>query len=121
MKLPALSPGHLLEIGCAPLSFLHHMASQGLQLQGVKFSAIAARVASFLGIDVYNGLAETAPSLDHAPDLIVGLMVLEHLYDSVGRLQNLRECSKPTGKLAICAPNAGSIEFCIFNEKWHLL
>ena len=120
-KLPTMAPGRLLEIGCASGSFLHHMAGQGWQVQGIEFSEKAAKEASQLGYIVHAGPLETAPKPDEAFDLIVGWMVLEHLYDPVSSLKKLREWSKPTSWLVLSVPNAGSLEFHIFKDKWYAL
>jgi 2-polyprenyl-3-methyl-5-hydroxy-6-metoxy-1,4-benzoquinol methylase len=120
-NLPVMVPGRLLEIGCASGSFLHHMAGQGWQVQGIEFSEKAAKEASQLGYLVHTGPLETAPKPDEAFDLIVGWMVLEHLYDPVGSLKKLREWSKPTSWLALSVPNAGSLEFRLFKDKWYAL
>jgi hypothetical protein len=48
-------------------------------------------------------------------------MVLEHLQDPVGGLQKLREWAKPGAWLALSIPNAGSLEFRLFKDKWYAL
>ncbi len=119
--LPNMVAGRLLEIGCASGAFLHQMSGQGWQVQGIEFSEKAALAAAQLGYRVHAGPLETAPQPDEPFDLIVGWMVLEHLHDPVGGLQKLREWAKPGAWLALSVPNAGSLEFRIFKDKWYAL
>jgi 2-polyprenyl-3-methyl-5-hydroxy-6-metoxy-1,4-benzoquinol methylase len=120
-KVPQLIPGRMLELGCASGSYLHHMAGQGWEVQGVEFSQKAAQAAAQLGYHVHAGALETAPHPDAPFDLIVGWMVLEHLHDPVRCLQNLREWAKPSAYLVLSIPNSGSLEFRLFKEKWYAL
>ncbi len=119
--LPNIKPGRMLEIGCASGAFLHHMADQGWQVQGIEFSEKAAQAAMQLGYTVHAGPLETAPRPDAPVDLIVGWMVLEHLHDPIGSLQKLREWASPDAWLALSIPNAGSLEFNLFKDKWYAL
>lgn len=120
-RLPSLAPGRMLEVGCASGAFLHQMASQGWQVRGIEFSEKAAQAAAQLGYRVHAGPLETAPPPEEPFDLIVGWMVLEHLHDPVGGLQKLREWTKPGAWLALSVPNAGSLEFRLFKDKWYAL
>lgn len=119
--LPPLAPGRMLEIGCASGSFLHRMAGEGWQVQGIEFSEKAAKSAQNLGYTVHAGALETAPQPEESFDLIVGWMVLEHLHDPVGGLIRLGEWANPEAYLVLSIPNAGSLEFCLFKDKWYAL
>lgn len=119
--LPSLVPARLLEIGCASGAFLHHMAGQGWQVEGIEFSEKAAKSAAEHGYRVHAGALETAPPPNEPFDLIVGWMVLEHLHDPIGGLRKLCEWAKPGSWLVLSVPNAGSLEFRIFKEKWYAL
>lgn len=120
-RLPSLAPGRMLEVGCASGAFLHQMASQGWQVQGIEFSGKAAQAAAQLGYRVHAGQLETAPPPDEPFDLIVGWMVLEHLHDPIGGLQKLREWAKPGAWLVLSVPNSASLEFRLFKEKLYAL
>lgn len=120
-SLPPLSPGRLLEVGCASGAFLHRMAGQGWQVEGIEFSDKAALAATRLGYYVHAGPLETAPEPRQPFDLIVGWMVLEHLHDPIGGLQKLCEWAKPGACLVLSVPNAGSLEFRLFKEKLYAL
>ena len=120
-RLPPLAPGRMLEVGCASGAFLHRMASQGWQVQGIEFSEKAAQAAAQLGYRVHAGPLETAPPPDEPFDLIVGWMVLEHLHDPIGGLQKLREWAKPGAWLVLSVPNSASLEFRLFKNKLYAL
>lgn len=120
-RLPPMAPGRMLELGCASGSYLHRMAAHGWQVQGIEFSEKAAKAAGQLGYDVHAGPLETAPNPDEPFDLIVGWMVLEHLHNPVDCLKKLRQWAKPGAWLVLSVPNAGSLEFRIFKDKWYAL
>jgi 2-polyprenyl-3-methyl-5-hydroxy-6-metoxy-1,4-benzoquinol methylase len=120
-RLPPLAPGRMLEVGCASGAFLHRMASQGWQVQGIEFSEKAAQAAAQLGYRVHAGPLETAPPPDEPFDLIVGWMVLEHLHDPIGGLQKLREWAKPGAWLVLSVPNSASLESRLFKNKLYAL
>lgn len=119
--VPPLPPGRLLEVGCASGAFLHRMAGQEWQVEGIEFSEKAAQAAAALGYQVHAGPLETAPEPKMQYDLIVGWMVLEHLHDPISGLKKLREWSKPGAWLVLNIPNAGSLEFRLFRDRWYAL
>ncbi len=118
-KMPAIEPSRALEIGCASGAFLHQMACQGWQVEGVEFSEKAALVAKQLGYKVHVGSLEMAPVPEHPVDLIVGWMVLEHLHDPIGCLKKLYNCACPGAWLVLSVPNASPLLLRIFNDKWY--
>jgi 2-polyprenyl-3-methyl-5-hydroxy-6-metoxy-1,4-benzoquinol methylase len=119
--LPVTRAGSLLEIGCASGAFMHQMAGLGWRVEGVEFSEKAARNAANLGLKVQAGSLEEAQLAHNAFDLVVGWMVLEHLHDPVGSLRKLRQCAKQDSWLVLSVPNAGSLEFRMFLDKWYAL
>lgn len=119
--LPSLSPGRLLEVGCASGSFLHRMAVDGWQVEGIEFSEKAAQAASQLGYQVHAGSLENAPVPAQPFDLIVGWMVLEHLHDPIGCLKKLHEWANPAAWLVLSVPNVNTLEFQLFKDKWYAL
>lgn len=118
-RLPPLRTGRMLEIGCASGAFLHRMAGEGWEVEGIEFSEKAANSARSLGYRVHTGALETAPDPDKNYDLVVGWMVLEHLHDPVLALRKLRSWTRPGGWLVFSVPNAGSFEFSVFRSAWH--
>ena len=119
--IPLLTPGRMLEVGCASGSYLDHMARKGWQVQGIEFSEKVAQVARDIGHKVHSGPLETAPQPDEPFDLIVGWMVLEHLHDPVVVLRKFHKWAKPEAWLVLSIPNAASLEFNFFNDKGYAL
>jgi len=119
--LPDLQPGRLLEIGCASGSFLHHMATKGWDVHGIEFSSQAAMIPKKMGYNVHVGPLETAPDPKYYFELIVGWMVLEHLHDPISCLKKLRSWATSETWLVLSVPNAGSLEFKIFKNRWYAL
>jgi 2-polyprenyl-3-methyl-5-hydroxy-6-metoxy-1,4-benzoquinol methylase len=119
--IPKVRPGKLLEIGCASGAYLQKMEGLGWQVHGIEFSAHAAEAARKLGYPVYAGSLESA-ALDTTDfDLIAGWMVLEHLHDPVAGLKKLWQWPRPGGWLAFSVPNAASLEFKLFKQRWYAL
>lgn len=120
-RLPRLQPARVLEIGCASGAFLDKMFRKEWKVEGLEFSEIAAQSARSLGFPVYTGSVESAPDPEHLFSLVVGWMVLEHLHDPVLALQKLHHWVEPHGWLVLSVPNAGSVEFRIFRDRWYAL
>lgn len=120
-RIPRLPPGRLLEVGCASGRFMHSMAQEGWQVEGIEFSAEAAGNARTLGYPVHIGALETAPEPSVAYDIVVGWMVVEHLHDPVNSLAKLMRWTRPGGWLVLSVPNAGSYEFKMFRDMWYAL
>lgn len=114
-------PGSMLEVGCASGNFLHFMAQKGWRVEGIEFSDDAATTARKLGYRVDSGAVENIEKQEEYFDLVVGWMVIEHLHDPVSSLKKMAKWAKPSGKLAISVPNAGSAEFALFGSRWYAL
>lgn len=120
-RLPPLAPGRMIEIGCASGGFMHQMAQQGWDVSGIEFSAAAAGHARDLGYPVHTGPIESAPDPSVPVDLVVGWMVLEHLHGPVEALRRLHRWTRPNGWLVLSVPNAASLEFRLFKDRWYAL
>lgn len=120
-SIPKMTPGRMLEIGCASGSFLHTMALKGWEVEGLEFSEKAVHAARTLGYKIYRNTLETAPDPVRSYDLIVGWMVFEHLHNPVLALQKLHRWIRTGGWLVLSVPNAGSLEFKIFKDCWYAL
>ncbi len=120
-RIPEQPPGTLLEIGCASGAYLKKMAADGWQVSGIEYSSLAGERARRLGFSVHIGSIETAPPPAHKLDLVVGWMVLEHLYDPLLALRKLHEWSRTGASLVLSTPNAGAWEFRHFKEDWYAL
>jgi 2-polyprenyl-3-methyl-5-hydroxy-6-metoxy-1,4-benzoquinol methylase len=118
---PDISPGLMLEVGCASGGFLAHMAGRGWNVEGIEFSPSAAESARKAGFSVYAGSLESAPEPSRTYDMVAGWMVLEHLHEPVMALRKLHGWTRPAGWLVASVPNAGSFQLGMFNENWYAL
>lgn len=119
--LPPVSPGRLLEIGCASGSYLDRMSRKGWKVEGIEFAESAASRAREAGHRVQTGPVESVPAPMGPFDLVVGWMVLEHLHDPVLALKRIREWTVPGGWLVASVPNAGCWELRAFSDAWYAL
>lgn len=119
--IPPLAPGRLLEIGCGAGAFLHRMAQEGWEVEGLELSPDAGEEARRLGFPVFIGSLADAPDPPKPYDLIVGWMVLEHLHDPLQMLRKLSRWSAPGGWIALSVPDAGALEFRLFQDAWYAL
>lgn len=120
-RLPSLQPGRMLEFGCGSGKFLHRMAKQGWEVEGIEIAETPARTAQDLGYTVFIGALESAPTPPHLYDLVVGWMVLEHLHQPVEALRKLLDWTRPGGWLVASVPNAAALEFRVFADAWYAL
>ncbi len=121
--LPPLIPGgRLLELGCSYGSFLAHAKNLGWAVHGVEIAAEPVQFGrQVLGLDIRHGTLESAAFPEQFFDVVTGWMVLEHLHDPVGTLEEIRRVLKPGGLIAFGIPNAACWEFKLFGPNWFAL
>jgi SAM-dependent methyltransferase len=121
MELPPAKLGRMLEIGCGSGAFMHAMARNGWQVEGLEPSAEAGAAAQALGYPVQIGQLETASEPSAPYDLIVGWMVLEHLHEPIAALEKLGRWSSSGAWLVASVPDAGGWELKLFGDAWYAL
>jgi 2-polyprenyl-3-methyl-5-hydroxy-6-metoxy-1,4-benzoquinol methylase len=94
----------LLEVGCAAGAVLEAAAKQGFQVQGVEYSADAAREATAHAVPVNVGGLEDAQFADGAFDVVFMGDVLEHVPDPAATLREAARIIAPGGALALRGP-----------------
>jgi SAM-dependent methyltransferase len=119
--IPRLSPGRMLEVGCASGAYLQQMAGQGWQVEGIEPDTQAATRARQLGYHVYTGSIESAPDPDEVYDIVVAWMVLEHLHEPVTALRKFYNWTSHKGWLVFSVPNTASLEASLFKDAWYAL
>jgi SAM-dependent methyltransferase len=117
--VPDVTPGHLLEFGCASGAFLAYMARRGWTCEGIEFSEAAAQRAQQLGFRVQVGALEDATPPTQPCDLIAGWMVLEHLHEPIDCLRQLRGWARDQGWLAVSVPDIGAFDFALAGADWY--
>jgi 2-polyprenyl-3-methyl-5-hydroxy-6-metoxy-1,4-benzoquinol methylase len=118
-RLPPISPGRLLELGCSTGQFMQQMRASGWHTEGIEPHEKSANIAHQRGFSVFTGFPEEAPDPAQPYDLIVGWMVIEHLHQPVQVLEKLHDWLADDGWLVFSVPNAGSLEFSIFKQYWY--
>jgi SAM-dependent methyltransferase len=115
--LPELSPGTLLDVGCATGDFLEVARERGWRTQGVELAAFAADNARNKGLDVILGTLNDVGG-ENRFDLITLLDVIEHLSDPLIDLMTCHRLLRTGGYLAINTPNATSLHRWLAGGKW---
>jgi SAM-dependent methyltransferase len=118
MYIPRLRPGAALEIGCASGAYLTYLKTFGWTVKGIEPNATAAENCRKMGFDVTHGTLEDVELTPQTYDLIVGWMVVEHLFEPVKGLRRLLEAAKPGATICLSMPNIESIEYDLFHERW---
>lgn len=113
-------PRRLLDVGCASGLFLEAMQGRpGWEVEGVEPNARAARaVSERLGVPVHAGPFEEARFPEAAFDAATLWDVLEHLYDPLASLREVRRILRPGGALFLRVPNAASYVARLFGRYW---
>jgi SAM-dependent methyltransferase len=108
-----LSPGKLLDIGCAKGEFLYFMQRKGWEVHGIDFSA---RPPNCFNLDIsYDGL-RGASFKDGSFDLITLWAVLEHAYEPRETLGHVRRLLRRGGRAVILVPNFHSLPGCFMRQ-----
>jgi SAM-dependent methyltransferase len=105
--LEAHAPGRrLLDIGSGPGYFLEAGRAHGWQVLGFEPSRAAANYARARGQAVVNDFFSAAEAREHGPfDVISMSMVLEHVRDPIGLIEEARSLLVPGGLLFVASPN----------------
>jgi len=109
--------GRLLDVGCNEGGRLSLYADNGFQVEGLELNESAAALARQRGFQVH-----TAPLGQFRPrepfDVVVLANVLEHAWDPVQMLAEVRRLVRPQGEVWISCPNAASLWRRVFGRSW---
>lgn len=96
----------ILDIGSGPGYFLEAGRERGWQALGFEPSRSACEYTRARGLDVVNGFFTGAMAREHGPfDAISLSMVLEHVRDPIGLIEEARSLLVPGGLLLLITPN----------------
>ncbi len=114
------APLRLLDIGCGSGTFLAMARRCGFEPFGMDVSerAVAAAREQY-GIDVRRGDIGSPLWPEASFDVVTMFHVLEHLTDPRRALQYAVSLLKPSGRLILQVPNAGSIQARLFRTRWY--
>jgi len=108
-QLPPVTPGRMLEVGCASGSYMEQMRNIGWRVDGIEFSESASSAARAKGFKVQASSLEDATPPTELYDVITAWMVLEHLHEPVKALTRMRGWVKPNGYLVALVPDSNSL------------
>ncbi len=115
-------PGKVLEVGCGSGRLLVQLARMGWDVHGLEPSESAVeRLRSHTNIVVDIGTIDSISFKPESFDLVVALMVLEHLHDPVADVMRLHRWLRPGTSVVGSVPNCGSWEFRVFGPRWYAL
>jgi 2-polyprenyl-3-methyl-5-hydroxy-6-metoxy-1,4-benzoquinol methylase len=109
--------GRLLDVGCNEGRGLSLYAENGFQVEGLELNTLAAATARRRGFSVHTGtLAHFRPEDPY--HVVVLANVLEHAWDPVLMLAEVRRLLRPEGEVWISCPNAASLWRRVFGRTW---
>lgn len=112
----------LLDVGCATGLFLLAARKAGWEEFGLELSAYAAGYArEKLGLNVKQGELAQARFPRTFFDIVTLWDTLEHLFEPMVSLVQIREFLRPGGAIAISTPNLDSISFKLVGEAWSVI
>ena len=110
--------GSILDIGCGAGDFLYLCKSKGWIVGGVEPTEKARNISeNKLDIKIYSSIDLTIIP-DNSYDVITMWHVLEHRYDIMETISNLKRIVKPGGLLIIAVPNYNSYDAEFYKEYW---
>jgi SAM-dependent methyltransferase len=111
--------GALCDLGCWVGFLLSEAERRGWRGQGVEPSAFAAAYArEQLGLDVAEGLLESADLPEGHFDAVVMADVLEHLHDPGAALDRVHALLRPGGVIYLALPDAGGALARRLGARW---
>ena len=109
--------GRLLDVGCNEGRGLSLYADNGFQVEGLELNEAAAALARQRGFPVHTTpLAQFRPQEPY--DVVVLANVLEHAWDPLVMLAQVRRLLRPGGEVWISCPNGASLWRRIFGPAW---
>jgi 2-polyprenyl-3-methyl-5-hydroxy-6-metoxy-1,4-benzoquinol methylase len=119
MHLNELPVGRLLDIGCGSGAFLHRMKAKSWTVEGLDFDEDAVRAArEAYGVDARVGRLEDMAYASESFDAITMHHVIEHVFDPVSLMREIRRILKPRGRLVAVTPNINSWGHDRFGASW---
>lgn len=116
-----VSPGALLDVGCAAGFFVDEASRLGWQARGVDVSEAMVRVArEQTAADVRVGTLADAPE-DRLESCVTMWDYIEHAVDPRGDVERAFARLRPGGVLALSTGDAGSVLARLSLARWHLM
>lgn len=105
--LPVSNKSNLLDVGCGVGTISLELQGRGFNVHGLDFSSIAVEKARERGVtaDICDVDKDGLPFNDDSFDVVWAGDVVEHVFDPVFLLREMRRVIKPSGKILIKVPN----------------
>jgi 2-polyprenyl-3-methyl-5-hydroxy-6-metoxy-1,4-benzoquinol methylase len=113
----------IFDVGCSNGRFIEIAMKRGFEAWGLEFSesAIAAAPTSIRS-RIYKGDANEISKLDIGKfDIITGFDIVEHVFDPVAFLKNLRQLATENSVFVFATPDASSPIRSIMGKNWSML
>ena len=112
-----VSPGRILDVGCANGEFLKVARGRGWKVCGADPSAARGEVEA-LGIELVGTTVRDSVCESGSLDAITFWDVLEHVTDPIADLARARELLKPHGVLALTVPDSSNLVARLSGKRW---
>ena len=120
-KMSRRETGTLVDIGSGTGYFADYMNGNGWKVKGIELSEQARKYSvSRFGLTVVSP-SEVSAIKDESADCVTLWHVLEHLYDPVMWLKEIKRILKDDGKCIIALPNIKSADAEWFGNEWAAL
>jgi len=110
----------ILDIGCGDgfhLKLLKDFGKKSWQLEGVELDERAVEAAGSADLTIHHGAADEVGLPPNSYDLILLIMVIEHVADPAGILRTACKLLKPGGRIVIVTDGAASPSFKLFRGR----
>lgn len=107
----------ILDVGCGDgfhLNLLRKFGKKGWELEGIDIDKRAVEAATHLKLKIHLGQVEDIHLPNENYDLVLMLMVIEHVEDPCGVLRAIHKLLKKDGKLVIVTDNTDTLDFKFF-------
>lgn len=109
--VPNIPKARVVEIGSGLGGRLVRLQQEGINILGVEFNPDRCQITRLRGArygiadGVVTGIAEALPIKDNAADVVIAYEVLEHVFDPIEMLREIRRILSPDGIAFITAHN----------------
>jgi len=117
--LPNLPKGaKILEIGCGGGGFIRECISHGWDTIGTDLNSELESTITSMGAKFIKTTLPIIDLPDNSLDAVFAWQVLEHLYQPIETLEEIKRVLKPNGIFAFSVPNSDCWQFHFFKDKW---